>query len=404
MLDYLAMNNNLLKDYFYYSRAEKYGVVVLSSMVVLLFVLPAAYPLLFKKEKIDFSEIEIIAAQLEHSQVVEAAADNITTLPKAVELFTFNPNTASKEEFLALGLSPKQANTIINYRSKGGKFFKKEDLQKIYGLKAADYERLAPYVDVPSDDTFFTKKEQTTEHATSIEGKEVAVESFPFDPNKASKEDWLKLGVSEKTASTILKYRMKGGKFRKAEDLKKIYTLKAADYDRLAPYITIEGEEEEVLGFAATVPNDVPKSYDVPTKPKKNTTVKININTATVEDWKRLNGIGEGYAKRIIKFRNVLGGFVSIDQIGETYGLPDSTFQKIKPQLTFTGEGIKKININTADLVTLKAHPYLETKHANAIVNYRKHHGKYAAVEDLQKVIAVNKKVYKKIKPYLAVE
>ena len=114
-------------------------------------------------------------------------------------------------------------------------------------------------------------------------------------------------------------------------------------------------------------------------------------------------GIGAKLGARIINYRNKLGGFYSVEQVGETFGLPDSTFQKIKPYLE-VDEMVKKININTAELDELKAHPYIRYHLANAIVQYRKQHGSFRAVNDLSKIMIMDAENLRKMSPYLTVD
>ena len=130
----------------------------------------------------------------------------------------------------------------------------------------------------------------------------------------------------------------------------------------------------------------------------------LNINTADSTKWILLPGIGAGYARRIIYFREKLGGFCSVNQVAETRGLPDSVFQKIKAQLVCPEYIIEKININTATPEQLMQHPYITKQVANNIVQYRNRHGPYMALPDLHKLALVTEEMYRKISPYLAVK
>lgn len=105
-----------------------------------------------------------------------------------------------------------------------------------------------------------------------------------------------------------------------------------------------------------------------------------------------------------MNFRDKLGGFYTISQLAETYGLPDSTFQKIKQYLKLDNHSIKKINLNTASVDELKAHPYIKYALANPIVAYRKEHGPFSKLEDIKKVMVVTEDVYQKIYPYLSID
>jgi len=223
-------------------------------------------------------------------------------------------------------------------------------------------------------------------------------ELFYFDPNTTSTSEWKRLGLREKTIKTIENYLSKGGHFYKPEDLQKIYGLHDDEYERLKPYIKIESitskPNEELVSL---------KSKDEVTSAKIYTArySTIDVNAADTNAFISLPGIGSKLASRIVTFREKLGGFYSIEQVGETYGLPDSAFQKIKQYLKLDNALVKKININTASVDELKAHPYIKFSIANPIVSYRNEHGTFTKVEDIKKVMAVTDEIYKKIEPYL---
>jgi len=138
-------------------------------------------------------------------------------------------------------------------------------------------------------------------------------------------------------------------------------------------------------------------------KSKYITTI-IDINTADTTLLIELPGIGSKLSQRIINFRDKLGGFYTVEQIGETYGLPDSTFQKIKARFSVSNSSVHQININTASIDEMKGHPYLRYSIANAIVQYRLQHGNYAVVDDLKKIMLITEEVFNKAVPYLKVD
>ncbi len=113
------------------------------------------------------------------------------------------------------------------------------------------------------------------------------------------------------------------------------------------------------------------KSVVVPVKKKeKKVFLKININTASAEELKKLKGIGDKLSLRIVKYRDKLGGFYSVGQIKEVYGIKPETFQQIKPHIYCKG-AVKKININSASFKELVRHPYLTYKDVKAIFKFR---------------------------------
>jgi competence protein ComEA len=215
---------------------------------------------------------------------------------------------------------------------------------------------------------------------------------FPFDPNTLNEAGWKKLGISERTIGTILHYKAKGGQFRNAGDLQKMYSLKKADFDRLAPYIQIAAPAPFVYAEKA------PRKY------VKAPPAVIDINQADTVAFISLPGIGSKLANRIVHFREKLGGFCSVQQLGETFGLPDSTFQLIKPRLQCAPVAMQKININTADVNTLKQHPYIRWNIANAIVQYRQQHGAFHSPGELQQIVLITPELYQKIAVYVTVE
>ena len=226
-------------------------------------------------------------------------------------------------------------------------------------------------------------------------------ELFYFDPNTLVKEGWQKLGLRDKTINTIQNYLSKGGKFRKPEDLQKIYSLFPNEFERIAPYIKIEsaGTPNDYNGFANNTAEET-QSQKVYT-PRYSI---VDINLADTTALIALPGIGSKLALRIINFRDKLGGFYSINQVGETFGLPDSTFQKIKQYLKLENSSIRTININKASVDELKTHPYIRYSIANPIVAYRNQHGAFAKVEDVKKVMAVTDDIYDRIAPYLTTQ
>lgn len=220
-------------------------------------------------------------------------------------------------------------------------------------------------------------------------------EMFYFDPNTATGADWQKLGLRDKTITTIQNYLSKGGRFYKPEDIGKIWGLHPGEVQRLLPYVQIVAKE-----------NNYPqKNYDNKTFEKsKYEAVIIDVNTADTSVLIALPGIGSKLAQRIINFRDKLGGFYSTAQVAETFGLPDSTFQKIKTRLMAGNAALKKFNINTATLEEMKVHPYIRYNLANAIVQYRIQHGNFASVTDIKNIMLVTDELFNKASPYLTVQ
>jgi competence protein ComEA len=229
---------------------------------------------------------------------------------------------------------------------------------------------------------------------------------FPFDPNTASEADLLRLGLPKSAVRGIIAYRKYGAVFRKREDVQKIYALSETDYRRVEPYIelpdakTLAAQKQEQAPRPATYSGGGAESGGPVFEGQ------LDINRAPLEMWQQLPGIGEKRARQIVNFREKLGGFVSIEQVAEVRGLPDSIFQKIRPYLVPNNESIRKMNLNAVTIDDLTAHPYCSEKQASMLVLYRQENGYFKSVNDLQHIGAFSNdpKWLARIKPYLDVK
>lgn len=216
---------------------------------------------------------------------------------------------------------------------------------------------------------------------------------FTFDPNTASDEEWRRMGLTARTVKTINNYRSKGGKFYKPEDLERIWGLPEGFYERVKNYIAITSVAKKEYR------NEYPKpAYEK----REHKIAVVNINDGDTTAFEALPGIGARLAYRITSFRDKLGGFYSIEQVKETYGLPDSTFQKIKPYLNAGNASVRKINLNAATKEELKIHPYIRWQLANVIVEYRNQHGAYKNLAELKNIATIDEATFEKIIPYLS--
>ncbi len=239
---------------------------------------------------------------------------------------------------------------------------------------------------------------------------------FYFNPNNLNAEGWRRLGLPDKLIQTILHYTEKGGRFRIPEDMKKLYGLQNSDYERLLPYTRIENSpdnfrqqsgsyikssvsvhELKKVDSVSHVSSSGAFTYPV----KKYSITDINQSDSTV--WSRLPGIGEKLASRIVHFRERLGGFYEVNQVAETFGLPDSVFQKIKPVLRLSTFTLNQIDINLASEEKLKSHPYIRWQIARAIIEYRMQHGGFQSVDELLQLAQMDQAKFEKLKPYLTV-
>nr|WP_121273956.1 helix-hairpin-helix domain-containing protein [Pedobacter schmidteae] len=218
-------------------------------------------------------------------------------------------------------------------------------------------------------------------------------ELFIFDPNTIDRGTWEQFGLSERQAGAIIRYREKGGRFRKKEDLQKMYTISTEVYHRIAPFIRIGKVDEPGRDFEQ---KQVGKSGRLHMPP-----VLIEVNGADTTELDKIKGIGSTFAKRIVKYRERIGGFYKKEQLMEVFGLDSAKFIEIKDQVTIDVTKLRKIKINTAAVEDFKNHPYIRYKQANALVAYRKQHGNYSNIADLNKVAILNPETIDRLAAYL---
>ncbi|MBD2700316.1 helix-hairpin-helix domain-containing protein [Spirosoma sp. BT702] len=235
---------------------------------------------------------------------------------------------------------------------------------------------------------------------------------FPFDPNTINVADWQQLGLPRWLAERIDKYRSKGGQFRKKEDLLRIYDFPPDLYDQLEPYITLK-EKAETKNVAGDFDqkerneftNKQPVSPErngryVSERPAKPALQPFDINTADTSQLIALKGIGATLAGRIIKFRDALGGFVSPEQFRDIYGIDSLALDELV-KFGKIRSGVRKIPVNTASAEELDRLPFLSSRQAQVIVNYREQHGAYTSAESLKPIRILDAKTIEKIAPYL---
>ncbi len=240
---------------------------------------------------------------------------------------------------------------------------------------------------------------------------------FRFDPNTADAETLVKLGFSERQAATLINYRKAGARFRRPSDIYRVYGVDTVFASALAPWIDINPEVERG-GFERKVPPEVSPVYAAGktgaerksgnqgsvrpgpegwtakaeadmNSPRRSAAV-IDLNCCSAAELEQLPGIGEVLSARIIKYRDLLGGFVSVSQLGEVYGLDSSAVELISGRVKVSAGGIRIIRLDTCSWGQMARHPYLGPEAARAIMKYRSLMGEGFEVDDLvlQKVIS----------------
>ena len=214
---------------------------------------------------------------------------------------------------------------------------------------------------------------------------------FPFNPNNLPSEQWSNMGLKDWQIKVIKNYEAKGGKFNKKEDFKRMFCISPSEYEILEPYISIPEQKNE---YADRKP-------EIKETKKR---VMVELNSADSVELLTLYGIGPSFAKRIIKYRNLLGGFYSKQQLLEVYGFEQERLDKIEAAIDVNSAEIKKININKVRTDELKKHPYLDFYTAKAIVDQRIILGKFTSINQIKEIPLIHDELFNKIRNYLSLE
>ena len=356
---------NQIKRYLTFSRADRNAIIILCFLILIsitaIFILNTYQP----KSTSDFSDIKKLLDEWEKSQESKSR-------PSKTSLFHFNPNEITLAELDSLALPKFIKRNIISYREAGGRFKSVDDVRKIYGMTDSIFLQVKDYIIIP---------EEKVVKLASKESLPKKLDGF-FDPNTTSEMELKRFGFDDFQISNLISYRNKGGKFVFEEDILKIYGVDSTLYNRIEKHIKIN-------------------IVDNPIQKKEELAEMVELNGADSIKLVGLHGIGPSFAKRIIKYRDLLGGFHAKSQLLEVYNFPEETFLQIKDQVETDTLKIEKIRINFAEYRDLLRHPYLQKNQVEAILKKRETDGSFKKISELQEISAIDKNTYKKIRPYI---
>ena len=289
-----------MKNYFYFSKGQKIGIIVLFVLVLLMVILNELVPFCTKhkteEDKIFMTEVQQFKSSLKDKQEKKFQDEKKYEIKS--KLFVFNPNTLDSAGFVSLGIKPKIAHNILSYRAKGGYFKNASDFLKIYGIRKEKFEELFPYISIPTQERKDTIKIQRKETK-----KTIIVELNSCDTTQLKE---LK-GIGSSFAERIVKYRHILGGYANKEQLKEVYGLTSEKYDEIEKFIYVD------TTFIK----------------------KIAVNKASVERLKSHKYINFYAAKAIYEQRKKLGKLSSKDDLRNLKDLPEQTLQKILPYISF---------------------------------------------------------------------
>ena len=268
-----------------YSRSDRNAILILSGLVLIVVTANVILKNIESKPKFDSSEYEKMADDLE-----AALQSDVVTQT----LFNFNPNTIPESRLDSLLLPPKIKQNLIAYRKAGGKFYSANSFRKLYGMNDSVFNAIEQFI-------IIEKKKPKSESPKFIPKKK---KPGHFDPNKASIAELKEFRFNNYQANNLINYRNKGGVFKSANDLLKIYGIDSVFFKTLENHIQIEAQIE------------------LPNPEKVIEVYKIELNEVDSAGLVKLSGIGSVYAARILKYRELLGGYYLKKQLLEVYNMP----------------------------------------------------------------------------------
>ena len=247
-----------------------------------------------------------------------------------------------------------------------------------------------------------------------------------FDPNLADSVTLIAMGFEPWQTHNILKYRARGGHFRRTEDLKRLYGMTPDLYTRVAPYVKIDKrylpyDEDEYNGGRARreaarearerlyeqrqlerEARDVARRDSLakryPRQEKFEELVQLDLNSVDTATLKRVPGIASYRARQIVRYRERLGGFVSTAQLQEIEGFPAD---ELEAWFKVEGDKVRHIDVNKASVQEMGRHPYIGFTRARAIENYRRNQGAIHSLEDLSLLPDFTPEAIRKIEDYV---
>ena len=240
------------------------------------------------------------------------------------------------------------------------------------------------------------QRQQPKSH-TYYQTEERKAELFPFDPNSADSTQLLRLGLQPWQVRNIYKYRAAGGVYRQPRDFARLYGLTLKQYRRLEPYIRIKEEDMPAERyFYKYEPIEERDTMKYPIKLQAEE--RIVLNRADTAQLRKVPGIGSYFARKIVEYRERLGGYYRVQQLLEIEDFPETAVDFfIIPDDT----QLRKMNINRLSLNELKRHPYLNFYQARAIVDYRRLHGTIQSLDQLSLLRDFPREAIERLTPYV---
>lgn len=238
----------------------------------------------------------------------------------------------------------------------------------------------------------------------------IAIRMQVFDPNTADSSTLVHLGLKKWQVSNMLKYRAKGGRYRKAEDMKKLYGMTDSMYQALLPYIQIDTVAiKQYRDSVRKSQMDSVRTDSLPRYVSEKRDTILNLRTADTTELKKIRGIGSYRARQIVRYRKELGGFVHTEQLREIKALQPLLTDSLQADSLLSHFWIDSIiivplQVNSCRAETLERHPYLSFEQAKAVYELRRKKIRLESIEQLRRLDCFTEEELRRVEPYLSFE
>ena len=217
---------------------------------------------------------------------------------------------------------------------------------------------------------------QTKVDSLKVEKQNYMPKIYPFNPNFITDYKGSKLGMSVAEIDRLLNFRKTNQYVNSASEFQKVTQVSDSLLNAISPYFK----------FPDWVSNRSAQKFK-PFEKKIEKIIMLDINLATKEDLIKVYGIGSALSDRILKQKELIGGFVSMKQMNDIWGLSQEVIDNLNKYFKIASiPKIKKIDINNSSIKELMLFPYFKFSLAKAIVTYRSMNGDFKNFEDLTKI------------------
>ena len=386
----------------FFSNIERKGLLFFAPLMAIILMLAGLYRIL---------DVRMLSEDDLQPLIEQASAPQ--------QFKPFNPNSDEYEQLREAGVPQDVAVGIVRWRKYGKVYRMAEDLAMVSGMNDSLYAQLKPYITI--DDSLkienrVAEKRVEKPRVESSARRMVAKSNIVAAEKSKSKKNTFRVkpesflvdtvsveylagwGLSKRQAEVLVKYRDASGGIFSEEHLRRCYVVDGAVADSLAKYIIYTKRAENEDG--QTIESRAEKSAESRVKNVRKFE-PIEINEADSAALVAIDGIGPKSASEIIKYRNLLGGYYSVEQIAELKCITEANFSKFLTKILCDSCKISKIDINFAAPKELERHPYVSAQTLRRIVKQRQLKGGWSRVEEMTEQNILSEDEAKRLAPYL---